>query len=251
MLRIDSLCASVADKPVLKGVNLNIPAGEVHVIMGPNGIGKSTLGHVLMGNKAYQRTSGEIFLDGKPIHDAPTDERARGGLFLAFQYPVAIPGLKISEYLRNLYCQRHGTQVGVAAFRKILKEKLDILGMDRSCLQRYLNEGFSGGETKRLEILQLMVAEPKIAILDEIDSGLDVDAQKIVAQAIEKVRKESGTSFLLITHYQRLVNILNPHRVHVMLDGQIKRSGDMSLVFQLEKDGYDWVRTHGDQEVIS
>jgi Fe-S cluster assembly ATP-binding protein len=242
MLVVQGLQAKVGDKEILKGVDLEIPRGEIHVVMGPNGVGKSTMGHVLMGNKSYEQTAGRIILDGTDISDFDTAARAKAGLFLAFQYPVAIPGLRVSEYLRNLYCLRHNVQLGVAEFRKIVREKLDMLDIDRSALSRYLNEGFSGGEMKRLEMLQLALIKPKVAILDEIDSGVDVDAQKTVAEAIKKIRESDGTSFVIITHYQRLLNFVSPDKVHVVLDGKVTRSGDMSLVHALEREGYEWVR---------
>ncbi|MEY3903080.1 MAG: Fe-S cluster assembly ATPase SufC, partial [Pseudomonadota bacterium] len=242
MLLIKDLKAKIGDKEILKGVDLEIPAGEIHVIMGPNGVGKSTMGHVLMGHKSYERTGGSIVLDGTDITDADTAARAKAGLFLAFQYPVSIPGLRVSEFLRNLYCMRHNVQVSVAEFRKIVREKMDMLSIDRSVLSRYLNDGFSGGEMKRLEMLQLALVKPKVAILDEIDSGVDVDAQKTVAEAIKKIRASEGTSFIIITHYQRLLNFVNPDKVHVVLDGKVTRSGDMTLVQALEREGYDWVR---------
>jgi Fe-S cluster assembly ATP-binding protein len=246
MLVINNLKARIGEKLILTGVDLHVPAGEIHVIMGPNGVGKSTLGHVLMGHKSYERTDGTITLDGADLTDADTAERARAGLFLAFQYPVSIPGLRVSEYLRNLYCMRHNVQLGVAEFRKIVREKLDLLSIDRSVLSRYLNDGFSGGEMKRLEMLQLALVKPKVAILDEIDSGVDVDAQKTVAEAIRKLRDTDGTSFIIITHYQRLLNFVNPDKVHVVLDGKVTRTGDMSLVQALEREGYDWVRQSND-----
>lgn len=242
MLVIQDLKATVGEKEILKGINLEIPSKEIHVLMGPNGVGKSTMGHVLMANKSYSQTAGKILLDGLDITDLDTAERARAGLFLAFQYPVSIPGLRVSEYLRNLYCLRHNVQIGVAEFRKIVREKLDMLKIDRSALSRYLNDGFSGGEMKRLEMLQLALIKPKVAILDEIDSGVDVDAQKTVAEAINTLREVDGTSFVIITHYQRLLNFVKPDKVHVVLDGKVTRSGDMSLVQSLEREGYDWVR---------
>lgn len=238
MLRLNGIYVEVEDKPILKGLNLEIPKGEIHVIMGPNGVGKSTLGHVLMAREHYALSRGEIILDGEHIENLNTAERARKGLFLAFQYPVAIPGLKISEYLRNLYCSRHNKQISVAEFRKILKDKLELLQIDRYALQRYLNDGFSGGEMKRFEMLQLMLLEPKLAILDEIDSGVDMDAQKIVADCILHMTKTANTSFLIVTHYKRLLQFLQPHKIHVMLDGKIVKSGDLSLVDSLEKEGY-------------
>jgi Fe-S cluster assembly ATP-binding protein len=171
-----------------------------------------------------------------------TTERAKKGMFLAFQYPVSIPGLKISEYLRNLYNIRHEKQVSVSEFRKILKEKLEMLNIERASLQRYLNDGFSGGEMKRLEMLQLMLIEPKVAILDEIDSGVDVDAQKIVAESINHIAKVTKTSFIIVTHYQRLLSFMKPDKVHVVLDGRINQSGNMSLVDELELKGYEHIR---------
>jgi len=248
MLSLKNIHATVEDKPILKGLNLEIPQGEIHVLMGPNGVGKSTLGHVLMGAAAYQLTQGEIILDSENLTSLNTAQRANKGLFLAFQYPVAVPGLKISEYLRNLYSLRHNKQVSVSEFRKILKEKLELLQIDRMSLQRYLNDGFSGGEMKRLEMLQLMVIEPKIAILDEIDSGVDMDAQKIVAESILHLAKHSKTSFLIVSHYQRLIQILQPHKVHIMLDGKIAKSGDLGLVHSLEKEGYDWIKENRHDE---
>jgi Fe-S cluster assembly ATP-binding protein len=242
MLKIVDVSAGVGEKQILKGLSLEVPKGEVHVVMGPNGVGKSTLSHILMAQKSYSLSAGRIELDGEDITELGTRERALKGLFLAFQYPVAIPGLKLSEYLRNLYNLRHGKQLSVAEFRKIIRPKLEMLDIERGALGRYLNEGFSGGEMKRLEMLQLAVVEPKVAILDEIDSGVDVDAQKIVASAINKLKSESGISFVIITHYQRLLNIVNPDKVHVMLDGKISKSGGIEIVNALEKEGYDWVR---------
>lgn len=242
MLLLKNIHVNIENKGILNGLNLEIPQGEIHVLMGPNGVGKSTLGHVLMGAANYHLAQGDIFLDGENLNSFNTAERAKKGLFLAFQYPVAVPGLKISEYLRNLYSLRHNKQVSVSEFRKILKEKLELLQIDRSSLQRYLNDGFSGGEMKRLEMLQLMVIEPKIAILDEIDSGVDMDAQKIVAECILYMAKNKQTSFIIVTHYQRLIQILQPQKVHMMLDGKIVKSGDLSLVDSLEKEGYEWIR---------
>ena len=243
MLRIESLKANIGEKELLKGINLTVPKGEIHVIMGPNGVGKSTLGNVLMGHKAYTQTAGQIYLNDENITELNTSERALKGLFLAFQYPVAVPGLRISEYLRNLYCLRHGQELSVADFRKVLRQKLDMLNIERSATTRYLNDGFSGGEMKRLEMLQLALVAPKLAILDEIDSGVDVDAQKTLAEAILRIRESEGTSFLIITHYQRLLNFLKPDKVHVVLNGKIERSGGLELVTRLEEEGYDWFRT--------
>lgn len=242
MLSIQNLKVSVEKKEILKGIDLDIPKGEIHVIMGPNGSGKSTLSHTLMASKTYTVQEGHIFLDGQDISDLDTSNRSLKGLFLAFQYPTAIPGLKLSEYLRSLYNIHHNQQLSVSEFRKILKDKLDFLNIERSALSRYLNDGFSGGEMKRLEMLQLMLLKPKVAILDEIDSGVDVDAQKIVGKCILHMAQEFGTSFVIVTHYQRLLNFIQPHRVHIILDGKITKSGDMSLVQALDSQGYDWVK---------
>ena len=238
LLKIENLNVKIDKKDVLNGINLEVSPEEIHVIMGPNGVGKSTLGHVLMGSQQYKVTSGNIFFNKENINNDDTTTRAKKGIFLAFQYPVSIPGLKLSEYLRNLYCQRFQTQISVSEFRKILKEKLELLKIDRSTLSRYLNDGFSGGETKRFEILQLMLLEPKVAILDEIDSGVDVDGQKILAQCIEYMVKNYQTSFIIVTHYRRLIQFLNSNRIHIMLDGKIQQSGDFSLVDNLEKFGF-------------
>lgn len=242
MLSIQNLKVSVEKKEILKGIDLDIPKGEIHVIMGPNGSGKSTLSHTLMASKTYTVQDGQIFLDGQNISDLDTSNRSLKGLFLAFQYPTAIPGLKLSEYLRNLYNIHHNQQLSVSEFRKILKDKLEFLNIERAALSRYLNDGFSGGEMKRLEMLQLMLLKPKVAILDEIDSGVDVDAQKIVGKCILHMAQEFGTSFVIVTHYQRLLNFIQPHRVHIILDGKITKSGDMSLVQALDSQGYDWVK---------
>lgn len=242
MLSIKGLKASVREKQILNGIDLDIPAGEIHVIMGPNGAGKSTLGHTIMGSKSYEVTDGSISIDGEDVTHLDTTEKAKKGLFLAFQYPVSIAGLKISEYLRNLYNIRHSKQVSVSEFRKILKSKLELLQIDRTVLQRYLNEGFSGGEMKRFEMLQLMLIQPKVAILDEIDSGVDVDAQKIVADCIKHIAQETKTSFIIVTHYQRLLNFINPDKVHIILDGKINMTGDISLAHSLEKNGYEYIR---------
>jgi len=238
ILEIKDLHVNVQEKSILKGVNLNVPQGEVHILMGPNGSGKSTLAHTLLGAEQYEITSGSIAIEGEDIKDLSTEERAQKGFFLGFQYPVAIPGLRISEYLRNLYNLKQETPVSVSQFRKILKAKLELLDIDRSSLQRYLNDGFSGGETKRFEMLQLLLLEPKIAVLDEIDSGVDIDAQKIVANCIRFASETYKTSFLIVTHYQRLLKFLTPNKVHILLDGKIIRSGDESLAHTLEQEGY-------------
>lgn len=244
ILQVRDLKVRVGDKHVLRGLDLSVPRGEVHVIMGPNGVGKSTLGHVLMGNGNYEMDSGTVTLDGESLDGLGTDERARKGLFLGFQYPVAVPGLRISEYLRSLYNIHHEGS-GVSEFRRLLKKKMELLNIDAGVLNRFVNEGFSGGEMKRLEMLQLSLIRPKVAILDEIDSGVDIDAQKTIAQAISRIAREDGTSFIIITHYQRLLTFVEPHRVHILMDGRIVRSGDLSLVTSLEREGYDWIRQQG------
>lgn len=244
MLDIRNFKVNIGSKEVIKGLNLMVPPGEIHVLMGPNGVGKSTLGHVLMGSPQYQVIQGQAFLDGVDLLALETTQRAKQGLFLAFQYPVSIAGLRLSEFLRNLYNVRHDQQLSVSEFRKKLKDKLEILDIERGVLQRYLNDGFSGGEMKRFEMLQLMLFEPKIAILDEIDSGVDVDAQKIIAQSIRAVAHNQKTGFLIVTHYNRLLNLLEPHKIHVMLEGRVVRSGDMGLVENIERNGYDSLRSH-------
>lgn len=240
-LIIKDLHAGIEGKEILKGVSLKIKQGEVHAVMGPNGSGKSTLSYVIMGHPNYQVLSGEILLDGKNVLDMSPDERARAGLFLSFQYPVEIPGVTMSNFLRTALNALRGKPIPVPEFMKLLKEKLAMLKMDASFATRYLNQGFSGGEKKRAEILQLAVLQPKIAILDETDSGLDIDALRIVAEGINALRgPERG--ILLITHYQRILNYVKPDFVHVMMDGKIVLSGGDQLAHELEAKGYDWVK---------
>jgi Fe-S cluster assembly ATP-binding protein len=254
-LIIQNLWAGIADKNILKGVDLEIKAGEIHVLMGPNGSGKSTLANVLAGNPSYAVSGGnsklinhkskvaKISLDDHDLLDLSPDERAAAGLFLAFQYPVAVPGVRVESFLRaaakikNL--QFETKNESALEFRKYLENLALELKIAKSMLQRGLNEGFSGGEKKRLEMLQMAVLKPKYAILDETDSGLDIDAIKIVAASIKKVVEENKTGVLLITHYQRILDYIKPDRVTVMLDGKIVKSGDAKLVKQLEKQGYE------------
>jgi Fe-S cluster assembly ATP-binding protein len=246
-LEIRNLHVNVADQPILKGVNLIIKQGEVHALMGPNGSGKSTLSNTIMGHPAYQVTAGQIIFEGADLVELKPDERARLGLFLAFQYPVAIPGVTVANFLRNAINAQLKAKdpdskgVPIPAFRKLMVEKMDMLQMDHSFAGRYLNDGFSGGEKKRTEILQMAVMEPKIAILDETDSGLDIDALRIVSEGVNRL---SGPSLgaLVITHYQRILNYVKPQFVHIMLDGQIVESGGPSLALELEERGYDWLR---------
>jgi Fe-S cluster assembly ATP-binding protein len=246
-LEIRNLYASVEDKPILRGVNLTINQGEVHALMGPNGSGKSTLANVLLGNPAYEITDGQIIFDGKDLLEMEADERSRAGLFLAFQYPVAIPGVTLANFLRHAINARMKEKdpdskgISVPQFRRLMIEKMNGLKMDQSFAGRYLNEGFSGGEKKRAEILQMAVLEPKIAILDETDSGLDIDALRIVAEGVDSLRGPN-LGVLVITHYQRILNYIKPEYVHVMFEGQIVESGGPELALRLEETGYDWVR---------
>jgi Fe-S cluster assembly ATP-binding protein len=240
MLEIKDLHANVEGKEILKGVNLTIPKGEIHAIMGPNGSGKSTLSYAIMGHPKYEITKGDILLDGKSILDAPTDERARRGIFLCFQYPTSIPGVTVTNFLKTVLKNVRGEEVPVKQFRKELKEGMEYLQMKEDFARRYVNEGFSGGEKKRHEILQMALMKPKLAVLDEVDSGLDIDALRIIAQGIEGLRSPER-SMLVITHYQRILDYMTLDRVHVFMDGRIQTSGGRDLVEKLEKDGYDWV----------
>jgi len=245
MLAIKDLHASVEGNEILRGVSLNVRAGEVHAIMGPNGSGKSTLAQVLAGHPAYQVTQGTVRYEGKDLLDLDPEERAREGLFLAFQYPVAIRGITNSYFLRsavNAIRKHQGLpELDPLDFLQVLEDKLKAIGWDDSLMNRAVNEGFSGGEKKRNEILQLAVLEPKLAILDETDSGLDIDALKTVAEAVNKLRGPER-SFVVVTHYQRLLNYIVPDRVHVLAEGRIVKSGGKELALELEAKGYDWVK---------
>jgi Fe-S cluster assembly ATP-binding protein len=240
-----NLHAQVADKEILRGVDLQINVGEVHAIMGPNGSGKSTLAGVLAGRDAYAVTAGEVLFQGKNLLEMDPEERAREGLFLAFQYPVEIPGVSNNYFLRAALnaIRKHGGQpeMDAAAFLKVVREKMKVLHIEQELLKRPVNEGFSGGEKKRNEIFQMAVLEPKLAILDETDSGLDIDALKVVADGVNALRGKER-AFLIITHYQRLLNYIIPDRVHVLVDGRIVRSGGKELALELESRGYDWVK---------
>jgi len=242
-LVIDNLTAQIPDRQILNGLTLTINPGEVHAIMGPNGSGKSTLSKVLAGNEEYEVTGGTITLDGQDILSMAVDERSRAGLFLAFQYPHEIPGVSNANFLRAALKARlpEGEDIDAVAFYKQLYTRMDQLEMDRSFTGRSVNEGFSGGEKKRNEILQLMMLEPKYAILDETDSGLDIDALKIVSRGVNAMRSPDR-GFLLITHYQRLLNYIQPDVVHVLMDGQIVLTGGKGLALKLEEKGYDWVK---------
>lgn len=240
LLRIEDLHANVEGKPILKGVNLTIRDGEVHAIMGPNGSGKSTLSNVLMGHPKYAVTQGKIIFKGEDISGLSVDERARKGLFLAFQYPLAIPGVPVSKFLRMSLQAVRGKEVPIIEFRNSFKKNLELLGINDSFTGRYINEGFSGGEKKRHEILQLALLEPSLAILDETDSGLDIDALKVVSEGIQRFRTEKR-SILLITHYQRILNYVQPDFIHVLAGGRVIKSGGKELATELESKGYDWV----------
>ncbi|HQN05204.1 MAG TPA: Fe-S cluster assembly ATPase SufC [Anaerolineaceae bacterium] len=246
-LEIKNLHVSIEDKEILKGVDLTIDKGEVHAIMGPNGTGKSTLAYALMGHPAYTITEGEVLLNGENILELEADERSRKGIFLAFQYPVAIPGVTVANFLRTaLNARRKAVNpddkgVSLVEFRKLLKEKMELLKMDSAFAGRYLNDGFSGGEKKRAEILQMATLRPEIAILDETDSGLDIDALRIVSEGVNALRGPD-LGVLLITHYQRILNYIKPDYVHVMLGGRVVESGGPDLALHLEEHGYDWVR---------
>jgi Fe-S cluster assembly ATP-binding protein len=246
-LVIKNLHVSIEDKEILKGLNLTVRQGEIHAIMGPNGTGKSTLAYALMGHPNYEVTEGEVHFKDENILELEPDQRSHLGLFLAFQYPVAIPGVTVANFLRTAM-NSHRKAVNpedkgmpIPEFRKILKERMDLLKMDHDFAGRYLNEGFSGGEKKRAEILQMATLNPEIAILDETDSGLDIDALRIVSEGVNALR---GPDFgaVVITHYQRILNYIQPDFVHIMLDGRIVESGGPELALQLEEQGYDWVR---------
>jgi Fe-S cluster assembly ATP-binding protein len=241
-LKISNLSASIEGKKILKGVNLEVKGGEIHALMGPNGAGKSTLGNVLIGHPSYIIEGGSVKLDGIELADKTPEERARAGLFLAFQSPIAIPGVKISSFLRTAYKQLHPEEkVGVTEFFNNVKEHLKKVGLDEDFLSRSVNDGFSGGERKRFEILQMAVLKPKIVVLDEIDSGLDVDALKLVADEITQYHSDS-VGFLIITHYQRILKNIDPNFVHVLVDGKIAKNGDKSLALKIEENGYDWIK---------
>jgi Fe-S cluster assembly ATP-binding protein len=247
LFRVDDLHVQPADSPhgeILRGLHLTVMPGEIHAIMGPNGSGKSTLGSTLMGSPEYEVTKGSVHFLGDDVTAWPTDERAKAGMFLAFQYPQEIAGVSVIQFLRQALSSRKGVDLSVLELRLATMEWMKRLGMDSSFVDRYLNEGFSGGEKKRNEIMQMAILEPELAILDETDSGLDIDALRIVAQGIREVRSERPTmGVVLITHYQRLLDEVTPDHVHILVDGRIVASGGMELVEQLERDGYEAFRT--------
>lgn len=247
-IEIKDLNANIEDTPILNGVNLTLNSGETHALMGPNGSGKSTLSNVIFGHPAYEVTGGRILVDGEDILEMETHERAQLGLFLAFQYPVEIPGVSVGRFLKRAAEIRFGDE-GAKGFVKSLREAMDYMEIDRSFINRYLNEGFSGGEKKRMEILQMLMLKPEFAILDETDSGLDIDALKVVSNGVNKLREDGNFGALVITHYQRILDYIHPDYVHIMYKGRIVTSGGHDLVVELEEKGYDWVKKrHGIQE---
>lgn len=255
-LLIKDLHVNIEEKAILNGVNLRVPQGEVHAIMGPNGTGKSTLANTILGHPSYVVKGGEILFKGQNILNLSTDERSRLGLFLAFQYPVSIPGVTVANFLRTALNARKRAEnhddkgIAIPEFRKLLKEKMEELKIDSSFAGRYLNDGFSGGEKKRVEVLQMAVLQPEIAILDEIDSGLDIDAMRIVSEGVNLLREKQNLGVLVITHYQRLLNYIQPDVVHVMMDGKIVESGGPELAVHLEEHGYEWVREKVEEESL-
>ena len=245
MLKIDNLHAKIEENEILKGIDLHINKGEVHAIMGPNGSGKSTLASILAGREDYEITHGSIFYEGENLLDFSVEERAQKGIFLAFQYPVEIPGITTTNFIKTAINQIRESKgekpLDSIKFLKLMKEKMKLMEIDQVLLSRSLNEGFSGGEKKRNEIFQMAMLQPKLSILDETDSGLDIDALKIVANGINRL-KNNDTSTIVVTHYQRLLNYIVPDYVHVLYDGKIVKSGDKSLALALEKEGYDWIK---------
>jgi Fe-S cluster assembly ATP-binding protein len=255
MIEIKNLHASVDGTPILKGLNLCVYPGEIHAIMGPNGTGKSTLAKVLAGHPAYEVTEGEIWFKGQNLLELEPEERAHLGLFMSFQYPVEVPGVTNFRFLKSAYnakLKAHDKpEVGDEAFEKVMNEALELMDIKSEFMQRNLNEGFSGGEKKRNEILQMAVIRPDLSILDETDSGLDIDAMRIVACGVKKLMSPD-VALILITHYQRLLNYIQPQFVHVMLDGQIVESGGSELALELEEKGYDWLDTsHHEEEELA
>lgn len=246
-LDIRNLHVSIDEREILMGVNLAVRQGEVHALMGPNGTGKSTLAYAVMGHPSYTVTEGEIFLKGKNIVELAPDERAHLGLYMAFQYPVSIPGVTVANFLRTAINSKRKTEdpndkgIPIPEFRKLLMEKMDLLQMDHKFAGRYLNEGFSGGEKKRAEVLQMATLKPEIAVMDETDSGLDIDALRIVSEGVNSLRG-ADLGVLVITHYQRILNYIKPDFVHIMLGGKIVETGGPDLALHLEEQGYDWLR---------
>jgi len=245
-LEIRNLHVAAGEKQILKGVDLHVRSGEIHAMMGPNGSGKSTLANAIMGHPGLEVTEGEILFDGEDITEADPDERARAGLFMAFQYPVAIPGVTTAKYLRmvmNAHREARGEQpISLKDFRKTVEAAMELTNVPKEFSSRYINDGFSGGEKKRMEILQLALQQPKLAVLDETDSGLDIDALNTVSEGVNVVARQSGMGALIITHYQRILHLVKPEFVHIMFEGRIVKEGGPELVEQLEQRGYGWIR---------
>ena len=241
MLKVENLHVEVDGNEIVKGLDLEVGKGEIHAIMGPNGSGKSTLANVLMGHPRYEVTEGSVTFEGEDVLELEPDERAKMGMFLAFQYPSEVPGVSVANFLRTAINSVREEELSPMEMYKLLQEKMAVMRMDPKFAERYLNEGFSGGEKKRNEILQLLMLQPRLAILDETDSGLDIDALQVVARGVNEMRAPDFTA-VLITHYQRILRYIEPDRVHVMLDGRIVTSGGKELAEELEEKGYDWVR---------
>ncbi len=240
LLDIEDIHVEIEGKEIVRGITLKIFPGETHAIMGRNGSGKSSLANALMGHPSYQITRGKASLNGQSLLDLSADKRSRAGLFLAFQYPMAIPGVTVANFLRTAVKARRGPEADMSDFRKLFKKEMDALAIDHSFATRYLNDGFSGGEKKRVEILQMAMLQPTMALLDETDSGLDIDALKTVSEGINRFRSDD-TGVLMVTHYQRLLNYVKPQHVHVMIGGRLVKSGGPELALKLEERGYDWV----------
>jgi len=241
-LEIRNLHVRTEDREILRGVDLSISRGEIHALMGPNGSGKSTLANTLLGHPSYEVTEGQVIFKGEDITEGEPHERAKAGLFLAFQYPVSIPGVSVANFLRMAIDAKREEPIGVKEFRGELQHAIDLLDVDRSFTSRHLNDGFSGGEKKRAEILQMAMLNPDVAILDETDSGLDIDALRTVAEGVQRLHDERGLGALIITHYQRILHYVKPEFVHIMMDGRIVLEGGVELVERLEREGYDQIR---------
>ncbi len=242
-LKVENLKAGLPDKSILKGINLEVPDGEIHALMGPNGSGKSTFANVLAGHPRYSVEGGKFSMGGVPLSDLDISERARAGLFLAFQYPVEVPGITVGKFLKRAVELRRGEEgrFDTSGYIKELREAMDFMGIEQKFINRYLNEGFSGGEKKRMEILQMLMLRPGFAVLDETDSGLDIDALQVVSKGVNRLRGD-GFGALIITHYQRILDYVKPDKVHVLVDGKIVLSGGSEIVTELENKGYEWVR---------